>query len=469
MTKAASLLLFGLLLYNIGHSQTLTDVTTAAGSNVTGNAIKINGSNNFPTGSEGLELYFSSGVSRINSLNRTTTARFPLEFNASTFNFISNRPYFLNRTIPGSTEDSQGPNYLLLHKMYTGTLMPESYVMGRISAIRGGVSAGNRKISVEVNTATAYNFNRGSIMSHFEAQRLVSLTYNNETYLALEFLNNSTVYSLSFTGYASGESFALLRDEDVTNVQEFVPTDAINVQGRLSLGYFGGGAPVSRFHMIENVAARDNFITVHNTSNTNSRLVAGTAGTSYAVTNHAGSSVVESYNDLHLSAAIAGNIYFETGRTGTTSPVRMKLTNNGTLVIGTETVPTGYKLAVNGAALFTKIVVKPYDKWPDYIFDSSYRLTPLPQLEQYIQQHKHLPDVPSAAVVEKEGIDMGSNQAALLKKIEELTLYIISQHKELNNQKQAQAAEKQALENNNKLLEQRLQTLEQKLNNLLKQ
>jgi D-ribose pyranose/furanose isomerase RbsD len=57
----------------------------------------------------------------------------------------------------------------------------------------------------------------------------------------------------------------------------------------------------------------------------------------------------------------------------------------------------------------------------------------LHQVEKYIQQNKHLPDVPSAAEVKKEGIDLGDNQAVLLKKIEELTLYIIEQHKELKS------------------------------------
>lgn len=470
MKKVSVSLFILLLLAYSGNSQTLQTITTPTGSNISNNSIKITGANNFPAATpEGLELYFQDGASKINSYNRNNSTRYPMSFTASTFNFGSNRTYYLSRTIPGATEDSQGPNYILLHKMYTGTLMPESYVMGRISAIRGGVSAGNRKVTVEVNTATAYNFNRGSIISHFEAERLVSLIYNSETYLALEILNSSTVYDISFTGYAFNESFALLRDENVTNVQEFVPTDPINVQGRLSLGFFGSTVPTSKIQMIENVATRDNMINISNSAITNSRLIMGTTGSSYPVTNQSNSSVVESYNDLHFSAANAGNIFFETGRSAAISPVKMKLANNGTLLIGTETVPAGYKLAVNGAALFTKIVVKPYDKWPDYVFDSAYHLTPLTHLEQYIQQHKHLPDVPSAITVDKDGIDLGSNQTVLLKKIEELTLYIIAQNKELTTQKQELAVEKQELENKNKTLESRLQALEQKLNRLLQQ
>jgi len=72
--------------------------------------------------------------------------------------------------------------------------------------------------------------------------------------------------------------------------------------------------------------------------------------------------------------------------------------------------------------------------WPDYVFDSSYHLTPIADLEQYINLHKHLPGVASAAEVDQDSLDVGGNQAALLKKIEELTLYVIGQEKKLKMQ-----------------------------------
>jgi hypothetical protein len=117
----------------------------------------------------------------------------------------------------------------------------------------------------------------------------------------------------------------------------------------------------------------------------------------------------------------------------------------GNVGIGTFT-PT-QKLSVNGTVLAKKVKISqtPAD-WPDYVFDSSYQLTPLYQVEKYIQQNKHLPDVPSAAAVKKDGVDLGDNQAVLLKKIEELTLYIIEQHKELKSL----AQEVKALKENKK-------------------
>jgi hypothetical protein len=69
--------------------------------------------------------------------------------------------------------------------------------------------------------------------------------------------------------------------------------------------------------------------------------------------------------------------------------------------------------------------------WADYVFEHSYKLRPLFEVEQYIQENKHLPDVPSAQQVEKEGLNLEEMDAILLKKIEELTLYMIEQDKKI--------------------------------------
>lgn len=103
--------------------------------------------------------------------------------------------------------------------------------------------------------------------------------------------------------------------------------------------------------------------------------------------------------------------------------------------VGIGTANPQSLLAVNGTITTQRITVTKTG-WADYVFDSAYQLTPLRQVEKYIQQNKHLPDVPSAATVEKTGVDVGDTQALLLKKIEELTLYIIEQNKEVQELKQ---------------------------------
>lgn len=105
---------------------------------------------------------------------------------------------------------------------------------------------------------------------------------------------------------------------------------------------------------------------------------------------------------------------------------------DGKMLIGTGAFPTGtHALAVNGSAIFTKAIVKLTANWPDYVFWPKYKLLSLSELETFLLKNQHLPDMPSAFEVEKNGIDLGDNQAILLKKIEELTLYIIELNKKV--------------------------------------
>jgi hypothetical protein len=120
---------------------------------------------------------------------------------------------------------------------------------------------------------------------------------------------------------------------------------------------------------------------------------------------------------------------------------------NGSLGIGTADTK-GYKLAVNGSGLFTKVVVKSYANWPDYVFKPDYQLPSLTEVAQYVTKHEHLPGIPSAAEVEKEGIDIGDMNKKLLQKIEEQMLYMI----EMNNQIMLLKKEVQVLKEKNHAL-----------------
>ncbi|MBO9203828.1 MULTISPECIES: hypothetical protein [Niastella] len=107
----------------------------------------------------------------------------------------------------------------------------------------------------------------------------------------------------------------------------------------------------------------------------------------------------------------------------------LRMDQDGNVGIGCHDTK-GYKLAVAGTAIFTKVVVKSLP-WSDYVFNTTYRLRPLSEVEQFIKTYHHLPEVLPAEEVEKNGIDVGDNQATLLKKIEELTLYAIEQEKQI--------------------------------------
>lgn len=101
----------------------------------------------------------------------------------------------------------------------------------------------------------------------------------------------------------------------------------------------------------------------------------------------------------------------------------------GKVGIGT-TDTKGYNLAVAGSIIAGQIKVKQSSTWPDYVFSSTYRLKLLLEVEKFVKQNKHLPEVPSAKEVANQGLDMGVTQTASLKKVEELTLYMIELKKE---------------------------------------
>jgi hypothetical protein len=107
---------------------------------------------------------------------------------------------------------------------------------------------------------------------------------------------------------------------------------------------------------------------------------------------------------------------------------RFRISWNGNIGIGVVN-PTA-KLEVNGTIKAKQVTVT-QTGWADYVFDKNYTLMPVDSLSTYIKTHKHLPEIPTTKDVQDNGVDVGNNQALLLKKIEELTLYIIEQHKEI--------------------------------------
>ncbi len=110
--------------------------------------------------------------------------------------------------------------------------------------------------------------------------------------------------------------------------------------------------------------------------------------------------------------------------------VRMVVNSNGNVGIGT-TQANSYKLAVAGTigAWGEVRVFTTGQAFPDYVFDPSYKLPPLEQTEKYVKENRHLPEVPSAKEMEKNGIGLTEMNILLLKKVEELTLYMIEMKK----------------------------------------
>ena len=142
-----------------------------------------------------------------------------------------------------------------------------------------------------------------------------------------------------------------------------------------------------------------------------------------------------------------GNLYYRSASS---------LASNGMLNSSLAEQPAiNSSLTVNGEIRAEGLRLRP-TQWADYVFADGYRLASLSEVGRYIKQNNHLPGMPPAAEVEKKGIDVGDNQAALLKKIEELTLYAIAQEKSTDEQHK----KLEEIEEQNRKLAQRVEQLE---------
>ena len=120
------------------------------------------------------------------------------------------------------------------------------------------------------------------------------------------------------------------------------------------------------------------------------------------------------------------------------------INTNGKIGLGT-TITGSHKLAVEGSIGAREIKVEG-SGWSDFVFEKSYKLPSLENVEKHIKEKGHLKDIPSAKEVEKNGFFLGEMDAKLLQKIEELTLYTIQQEKKI---KELEKMVKKLLENKN--------------------
>ena len=109
-----------------------------------------------------------------------------------------------------------------------------------------------------------------------------------------------------------------------------------------------------------------------------------------------------------------------------------RITESGKVGIGTTDFSGNHKLRVEGSIGAREVKVEA-SGWSDFVFEQGYELRTLEALETHIQEQGHLPEIPSAAEVIEQGINLGEMNAKLLQKIEELTLYLIEQNKELKD------------------------------------
>ncbi|MBG9374962.1 hypothetical protein I5907_01845 [Panacibacter sp. DH6] len=133
---------------------------------------------------------------------------------------------------------------------------------------------------------------------------------------------------------------------------------------------------------------------------------------------------------------------FYAASSSTVSNELMRVKGNGNVTIGVAAPATGYKLTVAGKIICTELKVQ-LQPFPDYVFEKNYRLRSLKEVENHIIAYKRLPGMPSAKEVESGGMNVGEMEGKVVEKVEELTLYIIQQQKQIEaSQKEVEVLQK---------------------------
>ncbi|MEM9337262.1 MAG: shufflon system plasmid conjugative transfer pilus tip adhesin PilV [Bacteroidota bacterium] len=115
----------------------------------------------------------------------------------------------------------------------------------------------------------------------------------------------------------------------------------------------------------------------------------------------------------------------------------------GKIGVGTET--PDHALTVNGLVHAKEVLIDLEVPGPDYVFEADYDLRSLEEIETYVKKEKHLPEVPPAAEMEANGVEVGEMNMLLLKKVEELTLHLIEQNKQLKAQNERVEAQNERI------------------------
>ena len=210
-----------------------------------------------------------------------------------------------------------------------------------------------------------------------------------------------------------------------------ISTHIFNVQGTAR---FGSAVKMAQSLTVDGTLSAGGDLSVDGNLNAFGALTVGTA------TQAPGSLTVHGPALLNHNLTVNG--YTTLGAlTATNASVGGTLTVGNTLSVSGNTTLNGTLTAAGGlhydgqGYLKVKHLKVTLLDWPDYVFGGGHTLMPLNELESYVNEHSHLPGVPTAKEVEEQGADLGEMNRLLMEKVEELTLYVIDLQKQINELK----------------------------------
>lgn len=289
----------------------------------------------------------------------------------------------------------------------------------------------------------------------------------NPKYTTLEFAGylNSPKVRLTATeesGNTNGSKFSILVNDN-TNATNLVERFSILQNGNIGIGTTN---PTQKLDVQGNILAGS----THSTEGINA----------FAIRYENGS--LSNWGSLRSSAATymsfgakadsnTADGWLSSNGTLNFSKVAMTMNNEGVRFLSSpaQTIPLDapvtmkelMKISPNGNASLQgkfeakeiKVTLTPT---ADFVFDESYNLPTLEDVEKHIKDKKHLPEIASAKVMEKEGVNVGEFQIKLLQKIEELTLYSIEQSKQLKEENKVLKSQAEEIKELRKQLQQLL-------------
>lgn len=227
-------------------------------------------------------------------------------------------------------------------------------------------------------------------------------------------------------------------------------TGVIGTQTNHDLAFYTNSLPVARFTTNGNfgigtatpVGAYLLTLAGSGNSNTPAGAIALKQGSNTGFFLGYGSS--SNNNDVEIFNANNGYLRFATNNSE-----RIRIQSDGNVGIGTTNPDE--KLTVKGNIHAAEVKVEAIGSIPDYVFEPEYKLTSLEELKTYVDKNHHLPNIPSAKEIEKDGIQLGGMSMNLLKTIEELSLHVIELNNQLKLQKEEMENLKKELHNQPKL------------------
>jgi hypothetical protein len=256
------------------------------------------------------------------------------------------------------------------------------------------------------NTAVGYNVSLSSPPGTIYAQFLVSQKYwtgddawrTAPNVLHLERNNNSgTSFNLISAGNGSAETFVVKGDGTIKSTTLISGSSSHAVYANSS-----GELTISTADVLDGA-----WLTAGNSSTTSSSFIGTTSSNNNPL-------IFKTHGVERMQVEADGQV-----RTGEAVPA-------------TTTDHADYLLSVDGKIVCKELVVLNADEWADYVFDKDYKLPRLEAVASYIYKNKHLPDIPTTKEVSANGLNIAAINAKLLKKIEELTLYVIDLKNEID-------------------------------------